>query len=86
MFLSKKYLYSKGKHYLQNVISKQIDVVLAVTATLDALAERQPSLLESASLLCNRMKKNIAYGHERMRAIAEKESEEEAKQQQLDDG
>ena len=81
--------------FLRNTISKLYNAVSApVTATRDALAERLQSVRETASLLYNRMMKNMGYGQERFKNMVEKEAEgqqqkpaatkeEEAKEQQL---
>ena len=67
---------------MKNTISKLYSVVSApVTATRDALAVRLRSVHETASLLYNRMMKNMGYGRERLKDIVEKEAEEEAKEQ-----
>ena len=52
-----------------------------MTATRDALAVRLRSVHETASLLYNRMMKNMGYGRERLKDIVEKEAEEEDKEQ-----
>ena len=50
--------------------------------TQDAFAERLQSVRETASLLYNRMKENMGYGHENLKDIVEKEAEEEEQQQE----
>ena len=72
--------------FLRNTISKLYNAVSAsVTARRDALAERLESIRETASLLYNRMMKNMEYGQQRLKDIVEKEAEEEAKGQQQDE-
>ena len=72
--------------FLRNTISKLYNAVSAsVTARRDALAERLESIRETASLLYNRMMKNMEYGRQRLKDIVEKEAEEEAKGQQQDE-
>ena len=69
--------------FLRNTISKLYNAVSApVAATRDALAERLQSVLETASLLYNRMMENMGYGRERLKDIVEKEAEEVKGQQQ----
>ena len=63
---------------MRNTISKVYNVVLAsVAATRDALAERMPSVCDTASLLYNKIMENMGYGRERLKDIVEKEVEEE---------
>ena len=69
--------------FLRNAISKLYSVVSApVEATRDALAERLQGVRETASLLYNRMMKNMGYGRERLKDIVEKNVEEVKGQQQ----
>ena len=69
--------------FLRNTISKLYNTVSApVAATRDALAERLPSVRDTASLLYNRMMENMGYGQERLKDIVEKEAEEEEQQQE----
>ena len=53
-----------------------------MAATRDALTERLQSVLETASLLYNRMMENMEYGRQRLKDIVEKQAEEEAKEKQ----
>ena len=48
-----------------------------MAARRDALAERLQSVRETASLLYNRMMKNMGYGQERLKDIVEKEAKEQ---------
>ena len=68
--------------FLRNTISKLYNAVSApVAATRDALAGRLQSVVrETASLLYNRMMKNMGYGREGLKDIVEKEAEEEQQQ------
>ena len=68
--------------WIRNAISKLYNAVSAlVAATLDALAGRLKNVRETASLFYERVMENMKYGRERLRNIAEKEAEEEAKEQ-----
>ena len=61
--------------FSRNTISKLYNVVSALmTATRDALAERLQSVHETASLLYNRMMKNMEYGRERLKRHCRKRS------------
>ena len=53
-----------------------------MAATRDALTERLQSVLETTSLLYNRMMENMEYGRQRLKDIVEKQAEEEAKEKQ----
>ena len=69
--------------FLRNTISKLYKAVSApVTATRDALEKSRESILETASLLYNRVMENMEYGRQRLKEIVGKEAEEEAKEQQ----
>ena len=69
--------------FLRNTISKLYKAVSApVTATRDALEKSLESILETASLLYNRVMENMEYGRQRLKEIVGKEAEEEAKEQQ----
>ena len=61
--------------FLSNTISKLYNAVSASVAS--TLAERLQSVLETASLLCNRMMENMGYGRERLKDIVGKEAEEQ---------
>ena len=65
--------------FLRNTISKLYNALSApVAATRDALAERLQRARDTASLLYNRMVKNMGYGQQkRLKDIVEKEAEEE---------
>ena len=57
-----------------------------LTATRDALAERLQGVRDTASLLYNRMMKNMGYGEqETLKDIVEREAEEQQKQQEEKD-
>ena len=67
--------------FLINKISKLYNAASApVAVTRDALAERLQGVRATASLLYNRMMKNMGYGQERLKDIIEKEAEEEQQQ------
>ena len=66
------------RNQLENAVSAP------VAATRDALAERQQSVRETASLLYNRMVENMGYGLERLKDIVEKEAEEEQEEENVD--
>ena len=67
--------------FLRNTISKLYEAVSALAAaTRDALAERLQGVRDTASLLYNRMMKNMGC-QERLKDIVEKEAEEEEQQQ-----
>ena len=69
--------------FLRNMISKLYNALSApVAATGDALAERLPSVYETASLLYSRMMENMEYGQQRLKYIVEKEGEEEEAEEQ----
>ena len=69
--------------FLRKTISKLYKAVsTAVAATRDVLSKRLQAICETASLLYNRMMKNMRYGWERLKDIMEKEAEEEARKQQ----
>ena len=68
--------------FLRNVISKLYNSVSAPMAATHALAERLQGVHETASLLYNRMIKNMRYGRENLKDIVEKKTEEEVKEQQ----
>ena len=53
-----------------------------VAETRDALVERLQSIRETASLLYNRMVKNMGYEQERLKHIVEKEAEEDQQQEE----
>ena len=60
----------------RNTISKLHNAVSApVVATRGALAERLQSVRKTASLLYNRMLKDIRYGWKRLKDIVENEAE-----------
>ena len=65
--------------FLRNTISKLYNALSAsVAAIQDALAERLQRARDPASLLYNRMVKNMGYGQQkRLKDIVEKEAEEE---------
>ena len=68
---------------MRNAVSKLCNAVSApVAETQDAFAERLQSVRETASLLYNRRKENMGYGHENLKDIVEKEAEEEEQQQE----
>ena len=68
---------------MRNQLTKSYNAVSApVAATRDALAERLPSIHETASLLYNRMVENMGYGQEKLKDNVEKEAEEEQKQEE----
>ena len=68
---------------MRNQLTKLYNAVSApVTETRDALAERLQGLHETASLLYNRMMKNMGYGQEGLKDIVEKEAEEEQQQEE----
>ena len=81
--------------FLRNAISNTVSVPAA--ATRDALTGRLQRVRDAASLLHNKMMKNMGYGQqERLKDIVEKEAEEgnqptptkeeeEAQEQQQDD-
>ena len=79
---------------LRNTISKLYNAVSALMAEIrDALAERLQKVRETASLLYNRIMKNMKYGRERLKqktSQKKKQQQEEevlaaAKKQQQDD-
>ena len=53
-----------------------------MVATREALAERLQNVRETASLLYNRMIKNMGYGQETLKDIVEKEAGEEQQQEE----
>ena len=61
---------------MRNQLTK-LSVSVPVAATRDALIERLHSVCETASLLYNKMMKNMGYEQERLKNIVEKEAEEE---------
>ena len=68
---------------MRNQLTKLYNAVSAtVTATRDALAERLQSVRDTASLLYNRMMKNMGYGQERLKDIVENEAEEEQEEEE----
>ena len=64
------------RNQLENAVSAP------VAATRDALAERQQSVRETASLLYNRMVENMVYGQDILEDIVKKEAEEEQQQEE----
>ena len=65
---------------MRNTTSKLYNPVSApVAATRDVLTEKLYSVGDTASLLYNKMMKNMGYGQERLKDILEKEAEEEEK-------
>ena len=65
------------------MISKLYNALSApVAATGDALAERLPSVCETASLLYSRMMENMEYGQQRLKDVEKEGEEEEAEEQQ----
>ena len=60
---------------MRNQLAKLYNAVSAsVAATRDALTERLQSVRESASLLCNKMMKNMEYVRQRLKDIVEKKA------------
>ena len=60
---------------MRNQLAKLYNAVSAsVAATRDALTERLQSVRESASLLYNKMMKNMEYVRQRLKDIVEKEA------------
>ena len=69
--------------WMKNQLTKLYNAVSAsVAATRDALAERLQSVLETASLLHNRMVENMGYGQETLKDIVEKEAGKEQQQEE----
>ena len=64
------------RNQLENAVSAP------VAATRDALAERQQSVRETASLLYNRMVENMGYGQDILEDIVKKEAEEEEEEEE----
>ena len=68
---------------MKNQLTKFYNAVSApVTATRYALAERLQSVLETTSLLYNRMAENMEYGQETLKDIKEKEAGEQQQQEE----
>ena len=66
--------------FLRNITSKLYNPVSApVAARRDVLTERPQSICDTASLLYNKIMKNMGYGQERLKDIVEKEAKEEEK-------
>ena len=60
---------------MRNQLAKLYNAVSAsVAATRDALTERLQSVRESASLLYNKMMKNMEYVRQRLKDIVEKKA------------
>ena len=71
---------------MRNQLTKLYNAVSApVAATWDALAEGLQSVLETTSLLYNRMTEDMGYGQERLKDIVEKEAEEEQEEEEEED-
>ena len=69
--------------WMKNLLINICNAVSAFVAeTRDALVERLQSMRETASLLYNRMVKNMGYEQERLKHIVEKEAEEDQQQEE----
>ena len=68
--------------FLRNTISELYNAASApVAATRDVLAKRLQNVLDTTSLLYNRVMDNMEDRQERLKDIVEKEAEEEEQQQ-----